>query len=372
MQEQKNITQADDEIDLIALAKTLWEGRKTVIKTTIIFMLIGLFVAIFSEKEYTASCTMVPQSAEGGSKLGGSLGGLAAMAGINLGSMGGGASIPPTLYPKVIESVPFRKELMKTPLTIVGEPNDVTFEQYFQQIYKPGILGYVKKYTIGLPRVVLAWIRSGGVKVNNVDVKDNILSITYSEKLIIDKLATKLSLNVNEKGGYISISASMPEAKAAAQLAQKAQVLLQDAITNFKIQKAEDQLVFVEERYFEKQKEAEVAQQRLAQFLDRNKNVSTAIAQTERERLNAEYNLAYGVYSELAKQLETQKIKVKENTPVFTILKPVVVPFERSKPKRSLVFMVWTFFGVLLGVGVVFGKAFLGRIRSKWHEESTC
>ena len=83
----------EDEIDLIALAKTLWEGRKTVIRTTLIFMVLGLFIAIFSAKEYTASTTMVPQSAEGGSKLGGSLGGLAAMAGINLGSMGGGSSI---------------------------------------------------------------------------------------------------------------------------------------------------------------------------------------------------------------------------------------------------------------------------------------
>ena len=70
-----DIQHADDEIDLIQLAKTLWNGRKTVIRTTLIFMVLGLFIAIFSAKEYTASTTMVPQSAEGGSKLG-SLGGL--------------------------------------------------------------------------------------------------------------------------------------------------------------------------------------------------------------------------------------------------------------------------------------------------------
>ena len=38
----------EDEIDLIALAKTLWEGRKVVVKITLIFMGIGLFVALTS------------------------------------------------------------------------------------------------------------------------------------------------------------------------------------------------------------------------------------------------------------------------------------------------------------------------------------
>ena len=52
-QNQKNTTVSqveEDEIDLIAIAKTLWEGRKTIVKTTLIFMALGLFVAIFSGK----------------------------------------------------------------------------------------------------------------------------------------------------------------------------------------------------------------------------------------------------------------------------------------------------------------------------------
>lgn len=47
---QQNQPMEEDEIDLLALAKTLWNGRKTVIKTTLIFMILGLFIAIFSEK----------------------------------------------------------------------------------------------------------------------------------------------------------------------------------------------------------------------------------------------------------------------------------------------------------------------------------
>lgn len=356
----------EDEIDLIALAKTLWEGRRTVIKTTIIFMCIGLFVAIFSQKEYTASTTMVPQSAEGGSKLGGSLGGLAAMAGINLGSMGGGSDIPPTLYPKIVKSIPFQKELMKTPLTIEGQTEQVTFAHYYEEIHSPGLFGYMKKYSIGLPGVILKAIRGYRSDARLASSTDDILSITQEEKELIEKIEQQLSIDFNDKDGYVSLSATMPEAIASAQMAKQAQGLLQQAITDFKIKKAKDQLTFVEERFEEKEKESKEAQQRLAQFRDRNKNVATAIAQTELERLTAEYNLVYGVYSELAKQLETQKIQVKEDTPVFTIIEPVAVPLDKSKPKRPMILIIWTFLGGIVGVGTVFSMELIRSVKDKW------
>ncbi|PXY03000.1 exopolysaccharide biosynthesis protein [Marinifilum breve] len=368
MQEQKNITQADDEIDLIALAKTLWEGRKTVIKTTIIFMLIGLFVAIFSEKEYTASCTMVPQSAEGGSKLGGSLGGLAAMAGINLGSIGGGSDIPPMLYPRVVNSIPFQKEMMKTPLSIEGQNEKVTFSHYYEEIYKPGVFGYLKKYTIGLPKLIIKAIR--GKSIEKQDEKCELLTISRKENGLIKTLNEQVKIDINDKEGYIALTARMPEAKAAAELANKAQELLQETITEFKIQKAKDQLSFIEKRYTEKEEEARKAQRNLAQFIDRNKNVSTATAQTELDRLKAEYNLIYGVYSELAKQLESQKIQVEEDTPVFTVVEPVTVPIDKASPNRPLILIIWTMFGGIIGIGMVFWKEFYGKIKLQWNNDN--
>ncbi|MDE5421897.1 hypothetical protein L3073_06730 [Ancylomarina sp. DW003] len=192
------------------------------IKTTLIFMVLGLFIALFSAKEYTASTTMVPQSAEGGSKLGGSLGGLAAMAGINLGSMGGGSTIPPTLYPKIIASVPFQKEMMKTPLTIEGQREKVTFQTYYLEIAKPGLLGYIKKYTIGLPGVIIGAIKGQTITDNQKQsTNDFLLTISQDEKSLMNLLASQLSLEVNDKDGYVTISAKMPEARSAAEMVQR-------------------------------------------------------------------------------------------------------------------------------------------------------
>ena len=351
----------EDEIDLIALAKTLWEGRKTILKTTLIFMAIGLFVAIFSEKEYTASTTFVPQSSDGKS-IGGNLGGLAAMAGINLGNLGSDSGISPALYPQIVNSIPFQKELLQTPLTIDGQEQPVSYAHYYTEVYSPSLLGYIKKFTIGLPGLIIKALKpkpviarrhpelvEGELK-QSVNKEDKLQTITQDEKELIERLEEQLTLDVNDKDGYVTLSVNLPEALPTAQLAKKAQALLQQYIIAFKVQKSTAQLQFIQERYTEKEQEFKTAQQQLASFRDRNQHVTTALAQTNLERLQAEYDLVYGVFSELAKQLETQQLQVKEDTPVFTVLKPVNVPVEKSAPKRGMILFIWVFLGGIVGV----------------------
>lgn len=360
----------EDEIDLIALAKTLWSGRKTIIKITLIFMAIGLFVAIFSEKEYTASTTIVP--ATQGKSIGGSLGGLAAMAGINLGSLGSDSGISPSLYPQIVNSIPFQKQLLQTPLTIEGQDKPITYTDYYTNIYSPSLLEYIKKFTIGLPGLILKAIKSKPViksrhpELVEGEVKAQIQTITDDENQLIKQLKDQLAIDINDIDGYVSISATLPEAKAAAQLAQHAQELLQRYIINFKVQKSKEQLKFIQGRYQEKEKEFKTIQNQLASFKDRNQNINTTLAQSKLVQLQSEYDLAYSVYTELAKQLETQQLQVKQDTPVFTVLKPVTIPIEKAKPKRVLILAIWTFFGVIIGIGMVFGKTLLGGLKKDW------
>ena len=119
---------------------------------------------------------------------------------------------------------------------------------------------------------------------------------------------------------------------------------------------------FVEERYNETKNDFEEKQKELARFQDRNKNFSSAMAKIEEERLTAEYTLANNVYNELAKQLEQAKIAVKETTPILTVVDPVVIPNERSKPKRALICVLFTFLGGFAGIGLVLGLPFVAEI----------
>ena len=354
----------EDEIDLIALAKTIWEGRRTILKITLIFMAIGLFVALFSEKEYKASTTFVPQTTDG-SSISGSLSGLASLAGINLNSMVSSSDIPPTLYNQIINSVPFEKQLLQTPLTIEGQPKPITYYNYYTNVYSPSVLGYLKKFTIGLPGLLLKAIKSKPVISSGVEGQP-LLTISDDENTLIKQLNDQLAIDVNDTDGYISISATLPEAIASAQLAQRAQNLLQQYIIDFKIKKSAEQLKFIQGRYNEKEQEFKKIQQQLAGFKDRNQNINTTLAQSKLVQLQSEYDLAYSVYTELAKQMETQQLQVKQDTPVFTVLKPASVPIEKSKPKIPLILIVWTFSGIVCGIVMVFGVNFLNLIKSKW------
>ena len=98
--------QKNDEIDLIALLKTVFFARRFVIENTILFAIIGAVIALVSPVSYTASSTFMPQLSEGSSRS--SLGGLASLAGINLSAVMGGQpqEISPSLYPQITKSIP--------------------------------------------------------------------------------------------------------------------------------------------------------------------------------------------------------------------------------------------------------------------------
>ena len=344
----------EDSIDIIALLQSIWKGKKLILKTGLVFMILGLFIAIFSQNEYTASTTIVPQSSS--EKPGSSLGGLAALAGINLGSVGQQSSISPQLYPQILTNISFQKELLETLLTIEGQDNKITYKEYYTNVYSPSVLSSIKKYTIGLPGVLIGLLKSDKNSNEKSKNNDSLPQITQDDKKLIELLLKQLSMVINDKDGYISLSTTMPEARAAAEFTQKAQELLEQYVIDFKIEKSSSELDFIKNRYQEKEQEFQKIQQKLAVYTDRNQNVNSARAKMELMLLQSEYDLAYGVYSELAKQLETQQLKVKEDTPIFTIIEPVFVPLEKTGPNRALIVIIYIFLGFVLSIGYLLAK----------------
>ena len=71
------------------------------------------------------------------------------------------------------------------------------------------------------------------------------------------------------------------------------------------------------------------------------------------------------LYGELATQLEQAKINVKETTPILTVVNPVTVPYQKSKPKRSMIIVGFTFLGIVLGAGAVLFLPVLSDISGK-------
>ena len=356
MQNQYNNIPEEQEIDLVELIQRMWVNRWLIVKVTAVFMVLGVLVALFSAKVYTASCDVVPQTSKSGPSS--SMSSLAALAGINLNAAQSAESLSPNVYENIMGSTTFRKELMQTMIDFEEVGHPVSFFDYYtsEEYNKPSVFSYIKKYTIGLPFTILNAIRGEQPEPDYSGVggdSNAIETISKDEYDAMTILGESIALSLDEKKGYVTITANMPEAVAAAQLAQATLTLLQKYITEFKIEKVQSNLDFVQERFDEAKRNFEDVQARRAKLRDANMNTSRYSARTELERLDAEYTLAQGVYTSLAQQVEQAKISVKETTPILTVIKPVTVPYKKSKPQRAMILFAFTFLGAVAGMGGV-------------------
>lgn len=354
---EKYNKQPDNQADLVELIQRMWINKVLIIIVTGVFVVLGLLVALFSPKEYTSACDVVPQASDSSALS--RMGSLAALAGINLDQMQNVKTLSPLVYKNIMESTTFRKELMQTPLNFKEIDHPISFYEYCtnEEYNKPSIGEYIIKYTVGLPFVILNAIRgeqpSPDYGALNQSGDSSIETVTKEEYECLKALDNCITLRLDDKKGYVTISANMPEAVAAAQMAQATLELLQRYITEFKIEKVQSNLDFVQERYNEAKSNFEDIQSRRAKFRDANMNTTRYSAHAELEKLDAEYSLALNLYKELSTQLEQTKISVKETMPVLTVITPVTVPFKKSKPKRVVILFAYTFFGVLAGAGSV-------------------
>lgn len=365
MQNQYTNIPEEQEIDLVELIQRMWLNRWLIVKVTAVFMVVGLLVALFSAKVYTASCDVVPQTSRSGASS--SMSSLAAVVGINLNATQSAEALSPEVYENIMASTTFRKELMQTMIDFEKVDHPVSFFDYYtsEEYNKPSALSYVKKYTIGLPFTILKAIRGEQLEPNYSAVgcgEKSIETISEDEYKAMALLSGSIGITLDSKKGYITISANMPEAVAAAQMAQATFALLERYITEFKIEKVQSNLDFVQERYDEAKRNFEDVQARRAKLRDANMNTSRYSARTELERLDAEYTLAQGVYTSLAQQVEQAKISVKETTPILTVIKPVTVPYKKSKPQRAMILFAFTFLGAVAGMGGVLLLPAIGEI----------
>ncbi len=373
IQQQNNFE--EEEIDIMAIILRLWEKKSFIIKVTCVFAVLGVFVAIFSPKEYTASCVVVPETKGGGAFSSSSLGGLAAMAGINLGASSGGEMISPVMYDKLMNNIDLRKELMQTPINWEGYEEPITILDYYTnpEYAKTSVLGTVKKYTIGLPFVILKAIR-GEQEAPEVSLPSQgpkLSAYTQDELKCIKAFAGQFSLMADKKNGDVTISARMPEALAAAQVTEAVKNLLQKYVIELKLQKAEVNYEYIKQRYDEAKVVFEDKQAEYAKFQDANKVLSTALSKAKEEQMRSEFTVAKNLFNELTTQLVQAEMKIKEDIPILTVVEPVQVPLERSKPQRSKIVLIWCFLGGVLGCGLILGCDWLKEqgFRNKWVEK---
>jgi len=171
----------EDEIDLKELWQTIVKGKKIIILVTLFIVFLTLVYALKTPNEYTSKTVLIPTAESGGNSLGG-LGGLAAMAGVSIGS--GGSMTPDVAFNSLLDNYEFMKEF-------VSQNNIV--EHYTKDDFD-------KNYVFALGyRGVYDTFKSSKDEDKKIDKDEEIFNT-------IAMIQKNLSISSDKKSGLITIS----------------------------------------------------------------------------------------------------------------------------------------------------------------------
>jgi uncharacterized protein involved in exopolysaccharide biosynthesis len=365
----QGIQQEEEEFDLVGIIKNVWDGRKLILISVIVFIIIGLMFALLSEEVYTSEVSLMPESEQSMSSLGG-LGGLASRFG--MGSLGQIQSdgIPANIYPRIANSSVFLLQVLDYEILLPDGSGRIKLMEYLKGEDESSS-GSEKKWSLR------NLFRSERTQLDEVDRAfagdeklERLTRMSRQDWEILRSLREQISINQDRDTGVVTIQVKFSNPLIAADLADQIVILLSEYITDYRTEKARRDVEFIEERFTEARTRFVEAQEELARFNDENRGQLTALARTQEQILQSNYNLTFNLYNSMAERLEDARIKLQEETPVLKVLEPAAIPDIRTSPKRAQLMVIFTILGGIVGTGIVIILPFLKQLKSRLQDEN--
>ena len=167
----------NDEIDIIEILKKIYVSKKFIIYFSLIFSIIGVGASLLSTVKYSSSTVFIPQNQENNNS---SLSGVASLVGINLGASSYGGDIPPSMYPQIGNSPKFKRLILDK---IIDKSKNLTLKNFLIDYHK---------------------LENENNKTNSS------IFMTEQEEICFEILSDIISISVNAKDGFVTISSEMP------------------------------------------------------------------------------------------------------------------------------------------------------------------
>ncbi len=348
----------EDEVSLLDILLVLARHKSLILRTVLIFTLLGVTYALLAPKEFTSEARVVreAQQESGGLPSGIPSGALSGL-GISLG--GASSGLTPAAYPDVLQSREVRLAVVRDTFRFPDAERPMTFVDYVNR--PPGPLSTVLDYTLWLP-----WTLKGMVgqaisetpaPAGTTDAGEPLVP-SEEEDEALKTVGNMISASVDEETGLMTISVTAGGPQIAADLTESFLDHFSTRVREIRTDKVRERLQFVEGRFEEAERELETAEDQLARFLERNQNPTTASLQFQQDRLRRQVSFKEQLYSELQSQLTQTRLDLQRRQPVVTVVEEPVPPTQRSAPKRTLIVILSLFLGGLIGVGGAFVGAF--------------
>jgi uncharacterized protein involved in exopolysaccharide biosynthesis len=348
----------EDEVSLLDILLVLVRKKTLILRTVLAFALLGVTYALLASEEFTSSAKVVREAqSETGNLPGGISPGALSGLGINLG--GGASGLTPEAFPDVLQSREVRLSVVQDTFRFPDTERPMTFVEYVDR--PPGAIGLVLKYTLKLPwtlkNALGEAISSRPAPAGTTETGAPVIP-SEAEDEALEAIGDRVTVSVDEETGLMTISVTAGGPRLAASLANSFIDHFKTRVRILRTEKVRERLRFVEGRFQEVEEQLETAENRLAQFLERNQNPTTATLQFRRDRLQRQVSFKEQLYSELQSQLTQTRLDLQRQQPVVTLVEKPVPPLERSAPLRTLIVLLSLILGGIVAVGVAFTKAY--------------
>ena len=295
----QNDTQYDDEIDLRELFGVLWAGSRKIIAITAVFAFVSFIYALSVSNQYKATVLLAPAQSDSSDLSGalGRLGGLASLAGVDIG--GGDSS-----------EAKMAQEIMKSWSFIDGfiADNDLAVE-----------LSAVQDWSKGSNELL---INDGVYDTENKQwLIENESGVTGppSSWVLFQAFSERLVVSENKKSGLVSVSIEYYSPQIAKQWLD-----MYVAAINAHMQQRQMEKV--------------------------TNNINYLQAQIEKTSIAEMREVFYTIIAE-----QTKNKMMTEASPeyAFVAVSPSMVPEEKSQPERAFICIIGTLLGGILSVLLV-------------------
>lgn len=289
----------DDEIDLKELFVVLWAAKKLIIAITGIFAVISVIYSLSLPNQYKAMALLAPAQQQGGGLSGalGDLGGLAALAGVNIGGGDGGEA---QIAQEIMLSWGFLENFINK--------NDIAIEVFAADgwnKHKNQLSIDDDIYDIEENR----WVRNppSGKTVNPTSWE------------LYEEFLEMVSISADKKTGLISLSVEYFSPYIAKQWVDQLVVAINQHMQQRKLQMVNTNIEYLEEQI-----------------------LKTPIAEMKEV-----------FYTIIEEQIKSKMLAEASPEYVFVSVSPAMVPEEKSQPKRALICILGLLLGGMLSVAFV-------------------
>lgn len=288
---------ADDEIDLRELFYALWRGKWIILLTTAVFAVGGVLFALSQPNTYKSEALLAATQSSGSGGLSGSLGSLAAFAGVNIGK--GNTADPKIEALAVLQSRKF-------------------------------IETFIEKHQLLVPLMAIeSWNPDTDTVRYNADLYD-----TSSGEWLLDDEGESLEPTLWEAHKafkqVLSVSENKDSGMVTISIVSKSPFIAQQWVT----------LLIEDLNQWMKTQALSEAGDKIAYLQE----------QITRTSITELQNMFYSLIEE---QYKTQMLAEVEKEFVFKTIDPAVAPEEKDGPKRALICVLATLLGGMLGVAIV-------------------